>query len=120
MQQLGLDLGAVEAGAGGDEPLDGGPAGGLGGRDEVLALGGEARRASFLGGVAGTLGTAGEAPGLFELRVVRGGDQAAAPAASLAASARAANVSGSRTAMSARTLRSSSMPAAAMPLMNWL
>jgi hypothetical protein len=63
-QQVGLDLGARQARAGGDEPLDRPPARRVGGLDEVLALGHEA--------TGGTLGLAGELADLLELVVVVG------------------------------------------------
>jgi hypothetical protein len=106
-EQLGLDLDAVDAAPRRDEDEVGRDAGVACGREEVLPFGDE----QLL--VAATLKPADQ----LELRVVGAGDQALSLAA-LAASQIPANVSGSRTAMSARTLRSSSMPAACTPWMN--
>ena len=138
-QQLGLDLDPWQAAAGRAIPLDRLPAGRVGGREQILALGdeapGELARAAALAELADLLElcvlVAGDrhlakgtkrAPSLEERRPVGGaglvGVRQPAASASRARSAKRRKVSASRTAMSASILRSSSTPACWRPCMN--
>src|SRR5689334_7084784 len=96
---------------GGDERLGGQDAGGERLLDDVLALGQELAQ---LAPPPRRL----EAAGVLQPLVLPRGDQAAR--AAFAATASASNAFGSETAMSARTLRSSSISAFRSPNMNWL
>ena len=101
-------------GLAGDEQLDGLDPGRSRGIDEILTLRGEETQ---LVAPAPLVQLANE----LELLVLPRRDQAASFAsAAFACSAIAPNAAGSSTARSARTLRSSSIPALRLPDTNWL